>query len=280
MNKTKLGWVFGLLLAASVVAVGCSSDSPTEPDPGPPPDPVNLPAIPEPSSVTELMPAVSASVAIGMSNELEVFEPRVNKLQLMKDDGSLVWTDQNRHLMLACPDHLTSCSACDTVAHAEYMSGRPRLLHTRHWRRLEQNRLDPGTSFTLVKTISWGTSTTDTHSSEFSTTMGIETTAGGGWGPFSASVTASYEQTTTETEIHSVTFSNEESEERTYDVTAPATGTRVYVLWQLVDEFSLVDADTIPISESPTLEHVQIPAITHIQFPHKSVITMQTTDFD
>ena len=279
MKTMNLSWCLVALLGMLIFVGSCSSDSPTAPNPKPIPEPSNLPVIPQPSSLTELMPAISNEVVIGMSGEIDSFEPLVTKLAKMHDDGSLTWSNESRHLALACPGVLSLCSSSDTVTNPTYISERPRLLHTRHWRRIEQNSLSVGTSYTFSETIAWGTSTTNTHSTEFSKTIGIETTVGGSWGPFSASVTASYEQTTTTTEIHSVTFSTEETEERTYEVVAPESGTRVYVLWQLVDEFSLVDVDTIPISESPTMVQVEISPIARIQFPSKGVTVMQTTDF-
>jgi len=217
---------------------------------------------------------------IGMSKELNSFVPLVTELEMRQDNGLEKWFPRNQHLIMACPGYLPA-NTCDlAAANSTYISERPHLLHTRHWRRLEQNNLSPGTSYTLSKEVTYGVSSTHTESTEFSTTMGISVSAGGGWGPFSASVTASYEQTTTETEINSVTISEETTEIREYTVAAPDSGTRVYVLWQLVDEFSFVDADTIPIHESPTLAHIRIPAIAHILLPNADVVTMKTTDFD
>jgi hypothetical protein len=53
----------------------------------------------------------------------------------------------------------------------------------------------------------------------------------------------------------------------------------VFVLWQLVDEFTMVDANRVPIDQSPTLLHVRMPPVPDIQFPNEDVVTMKTTDF-
>jgi hypothetical protein len=279
MRKMTLGWGILTMLAVLAMAVGCSDEDPTIVD-NDPPEPGNLPVIPVPSSTNELMPARTGDLVIGMSSELGVFEPLVSELEMMLDDGSEVWLPQNRHLILACQDVLPMNTGDPAAVNPSYINARPYLLHTRHWRRLEQNNLSPGTSYTLEKEVTYGVSSSHTESTEFSQTIGVEVSVGGSWGAFSASVTASYEQTSTHSEMNSVTISEETTETRYYNVAAPASGTRVYVLWQLVDEFSFVDADTIPIHASPTLVHVKIPAITNILLPNENVVTMKTTDFD
>jgi hypothetical protein len=275
-NVRRASLVFLIMMLA---VFGCGGDdSPTDVDHGGD-EPGNLPTIPVPSSPNDLMPARTEDLVIGMSTALDVFEPYVDELEMRQDDGSLIWVTKNQNRVLACEDMLPR-NTCDlSAAEPTYISARPHLLHTRHWRRLEQNSLGPGTAFTLTKEVTYGVSTSNTESVEFSRTMGVEVTASGGWGPFSASVSASYEQTNTYSEVRSVTFSEETKESREYMVQAPASGTRVFVLWQLVDEFSYVDADTIPIHESPTLTHVRMPAIAHILFPSDSVVRMVTTDF-
>lgn len=238
-----------------------------------------LPTVPEPTSLDELMPEASASLIVGLSDDLESFAPWVSELELKMDDGSLRWTAFNRSARLACPGVLPANSGPPDAVDATYVSARPRLLHTRHWRRLEQNTLSPGTSFTLTKVITSGSSTAHQESQTFSSTIGVELGAGAGWGAFSAAVAASYSQTTTAAEIDTVTFTEETSEERSFTVEAPESGTRVYVLWQLVDVFTLVDADKVPIDQSPTLVHARMPAVAGVEFPNESVVTMKTTDF-
>ena len=49
--------------------------------------------------------------------------------------------------------------------------------------------------------------------------------------------------------------------------------------WQLVDTFSLVDADMVRIHESPTLLHVQLDPIADIEFPNRDVIYQSVTKF-
>lgn len=279
MKKKTLGWGILTLLAALALASGCGEDTPTVVNNDDPPELVNLPLIPVPESVAELMPAKSADLVIGMSSELGAFEPLVSELEVMLDDGSEVWRAQNRHLILACEGVLPVNTGDPAAVNPTYISARPYLLHTRHWRMLEQNNLSPGTSYTLEKKVVYGVSSTHTESTEFSQTIGVEVTVGGSWGAFSASVTASYEQTSTSSEVNSVTITEETEETRYYNVDAPASGTRVYVLWQLVDEFAIVDADTIPIHESPSLAHVRIPPIVNILLPNENVVTMKTTDF-
>jgi hypothetical protein len=110
--------------------------------------------------------------------------------------------------------------------------------------------------------------------------MGVEVSAGGSWDAFSVSVTASYEQTETESEVNAVTFSEESSFTETYTVDPDPDHTIVYAIWQLVDTFSYVDADTVLIHESPTLRHAELEAIADIEFANASVIYQSVTRFD
>ncbi|MFO7653534.1 MAG: hypothetical protein R6X25_06895 [Candidatus Krumholzibacteriia bacterium] len=265
-----------LALAALVLGAGCGDDSdPTEPD-----APTNLPPIPEPTSVQQLMPERSPDLLIGMSGPLDDFVPAVTSLEMMQDNGTLAtYAAYDRHLRLACPGYLPVNTAEDGAADATFLTARPHLLHTRHWKRLEQDQLGPGTSLSLTTTYTYGASTTDAYNRSFSETIGVTTQAGGSWQGLSASLELSYSQTETYGEVHSMEFWNENSEERTYTVIAPASGTRVYVLWQLVDVFSVVDSDTIAIHESPTLMNCTIPAVPDIEFPNKDVMVLKTTDF-
>lgn len=264
-----------LALTAVLLCGGCGDDA-TEPEPQ---GPANLPPVPVPTSVNQLMPAESPSIEVGLSNGLEWFHPVVTSLQMMTDNGSLATSSPNRRLTLACPATLPVMSAQDGAVDASILSARPRLLHKRHWRRVMQSTLSPGTGNSFTETVGWGASTYHEENRSFSTTIGVETSVGGSWEGFSASVTASYSQTETYQEIRSVTFSTESTEERSYWVDAPASGTRVYVLWQLVDVFLMVDASGVPIHESPTLTHAAIQAIPDLEFPNQTVVVLKTTDF-
>ncbi|MDH4038816.1 MAG: hypothetical protein OEY32_15635 [Candidatus Krumholzibacteria bacterium] len=115
-------------------------------------------------------------------------------------------------------------------------------MHRRYWKRLKQQIMDPGTDYSHQQTVTYGSSTTNTVSQSFSQTIGVETTAGGSWGAFSAEVKVSYSQTKTREEVNSVTFSEESSFTDTYSVTSDPDKTIVYGLWQLVDVFVLTDA--------------------------------------
>ena len=271
-----------VVLIAAALIVGCSDeDSPAAPGDT---EPVytNVPEIPVPSSPTEVLPTNSDEFVVGMSNELPVFTPQVTQLRVMLDDGSLQWKTTNRRLTLACDDLLPE-NTCDqnVVDDRSYISARPHLLHKRFWRKLRQVTLDPGnSSHDYAVTVTSGTETTHETSQEFSQTMGVEVSAGAGWGPFSASVTASYEQTSTSSEVESVTMSEQTSVTETYSVQSEPDHTIVFAIWQLVDKFVMVDADTVAINESATLTHAQIPEVVPIEFPNEDVIYQSITHFD
>lgn len=266
-----------VLLLAAALAPGCGSDdSPSEPVP---PEPGNLPAIPVPASVNDLLPAVSNDRAVGLSNPIADFQPKVTELQMMQDDGTEPWIAVNRRLVLACPDVLPEYSCDPAVTDRSYISAPPRLLHLRYWRLIKQVTLAPGTTYEREETISYGTSTAHEESREFSQTVGVSVEVGGGWGPFSASVSASYEQTSTAGEVNSVSFSEESTTTETYSVGPDPDHTMVYGLWQLVDRFAMVDADSVRIDESDTMRHARLAAIADIEFPSSTVIRQSVTRF-
>lgn len=267
-----------LLLVAALLIWGCSSeDGITEP----PEEEGNLPEVPVPDSVNDLLPASSESKDVGMSREIETFSPTVTRYRQMLDDGTYAWIDADRRLLLACADVLPVCSSDTLATDKSYVSVKPRLMHTRYWRKVKQVTLEPGTtSYQYEETITSGTSTSHTESREFSSTMGIEVSVGGSWGPFSASVTASYEQTETVGEVNTVSFSEETSVTETFTVQADPDRTTIYAIWQLVDRFTLVDADTVRVHESEILRHVELPEIAHIEFPSHDTIYQSTTFFD
>jgi hypothetical protein len=226
------------------------------------------------------LPKKSAEIDVGLSAEIADFTPIVEELERMQDDSSMVWTTENRRLKMVC-DGLRAEYACDPdLAERGYVMKSPRLLHRRYWLRLKQVILDPGTGYTKTEKVIYGSSTTNTQSQSFSQTIGVEVSASAGWGAFSASVTASYEQTTTHEEINSVTFSetNEFTEE--YSVDSDPNKTIVYGLWQLVDVFFLVDEDKIPIHQSGTLAHVTIPEVPRVEFLNRDIVRQSTTKFD
>jgi len=268
-----------MLLAALAWLPGCSSDDPTDPD-GNGDDQGTLPVIPVPASPTDLLPNQSADRVVGMSGPLDDFTPMVTQLQMMMDDGSVTPFDVNRRITLACAGVRPENTSDLALADRSYLSARPRLLHERYWQKIKQVTLDPGTTYERAETITYGTSTTHEESREFSQTMGIEVSVGGGWGPFSASVTASYEQTDTVAELNSVTFSEESSYTETYSVEVNPDHTRVYAIWQLVDKFSFVDEDTVRFHQSPVLIYATLPEIADIVFPSMDVIYQSITEFD
>ncbi len=274
MRMTIFGPAGLLLVILVAVPLGCGGDNPTKP----PVDPT-MPAVPVPASPTDLLPEYSPRLTVSISAPLEEFQPKVTRLQMMLDGGTETWRAFNRPAILACPSALPRNTGSDAAANATYISARPRLRHARYWQKLKQVVLDPGTLYSKSETISYGRSSTSTESKSFQTTMGVEVTAGGGWGGFSASVTGYFEQTSTYEQIQSITFDEEKSYTETYSVES-AGYTRVYALWQLVDEFSIVDEDTVKIHESATLLHVEMPEIADLRFPNKDMVYQSVTKFD
>jgi hypothetical protein len=273
---------FAMVLGALAgwLILGCSSSGPTAPSKGGSPDPAILPAIPLPSGPNSILPAKSAEIDVGLSAPIRDFVPVVEQLEQMTDNGSTVWTVENRHLKMVCGGLLSVCTCDPAATDPTYITESPRLLQKRYWRRLKQVILDPGTSYSKTETVEYGSSTTNTESQSFSQTIGVEVSASAGWGAFSATVTASYEQTTTREEVKSVTFSETNTFSEEYSVESDPDKTIVYGLWQLVDVFMLVDADKNPIDQSGALTHVTLPEIPRVEFLNRDVVRQSVTKFD
>jgi hypothetical protein len=113
-------------------------------------------------------------------------------------------------------------------------------LTMRHfWRQVPHTftHILPGGQFHKTYTTSHGISTTDSHS--ISAEMGVE--AGG----LGAKISATFS--------HSVTVSDEKAEQTQFSAGAPKDGhTRVWVLWQLIDEIVALDpaGNVIPKGEA------------------------------
>jgi len=271
-----LGALTGLLI------LSCSESDPAGPGGGGGggDNPNLLPEIPEPGNVNEIPPPKSEEIDVGLSTAMVDFAPIVTLLEQMVDDGTTVWTIENRRLPVICSG-IRAIYSCDAnVVDKGYLSEAPRLLHRRYWRRVTHEIIDPGASYSRTETIEYGSSTTDTESQSFSQTIGVEVSASAGWGAFSATVTASYEQTSTSEQIHSVTFSETKTFAETYSVDTDPSKVIVYGLWQLVDVFILVDATKVAIDQSGTLTHMEIEPLARVEFLNRDVVWQKVTKFD
>lgn len=266
-----------VLLSLFTMVNACGDGGDGGPKPLPPAD-ETLPVVPEPRSATDALPAESDQIVVGMSNPLVEFVPRVQSLEMMQGDGSLASVPINRQVSLVCDGMFPMNSANPMVAEP-YLAEAPRILHTRYWRKLGDKLLSAGTGYTLTAQTSYGQSTTDTKSAEFSRTVGVEVSAGGDWGGFSASVTASYEETSTIGQVKSVTFEQQQSITESYDC-GNAPSQRVCAVWQLVDVFSFVDANEVPIDQSNTLWHATMDALPSIEFPSQTTFAQIVTNVD
>ena len=265
-------WILALLLAVGF-ALGCGDDDSIETGQG------NLPAVPIPRLADGGdLPEVSGERVVGMSNPIDNFLPKVTRLLQMQDNGSESWISiiPNRHLALACPGSLPRYSNQPGLT---YISARPRLLHVRYWKKIMHQQLSPNTAYSQEHSVTHGCSSTDTRSEEFSQTIGVSATAGGAWKAFSVEVSAYYEQTSTVSQVHSVTWSEEDTLSRRFTA-PPADEHSVYAIWQLVDKFSYVDENRVPIHQSPTLVNVEISPIRSIEFLREDHFAQPRTFFD
>lgn len=180
----------------------------------------NLPPIPLPTGPDDLPPAVSPSIVVS-TNDIPLF--------------IYFWGDEG-------PDHGSYFAV--TTANTPPLSLSPsfpspsRIAYNRYW-------LNAG-NYIIVgpQTFSQSITTTEGMSVTDSTTLSAE--VGVAVGDLSAKLSA--------TTSHSVTISNDQSQTQTYTLPeTPAGKTCVYTLWQLVDEFILVDGNNNPIQWSGKL---------------------------
>ena len=66
--------------------------------------------IPVPSSAGDPLPATSAIVDVGLSRPLNTFVPLVARMCQKQDDASMLWTDENRYLKMACNGKLAEAA--------------------------------------------------------------------------------------------------------------------------------------------------------------------------
>jgi hypothetical protein len=280
--KSKTLYMILLGMLTGLLILSCGDSDPAGPGGGGGnnDDPNLLPEIPEPSNRHEIPPPKSDEIDIGLSAPMEEFIPYVTLLERMIDDGSTTWTIENRELPMICGGVRAIYSCDENVQDKGYVSEAPRLLHRRYWRRVVHEILDPGAQYSREEEIEYGSSTTDTRSQSFSRTIGVEVSASAGWGPFSATVTASYEETRTSEQIHSVTFEETNRFKETYTSPTDQNKVIVYGLWQLVDVFMLVDAKRVPIDASDTLVHLEIEPLARVEFLNRDVVAQKVTRFD
>jgi hypothetical protein len=107
-----------------------------------------------------------------------------------------------------------------------------RVVREQFWRRIPQSySLAPGETRTVTHTTTSGMQTTTSQLDTVAASVGVSASAG--WGPVSASVSASLSRSTTT--FQQVTVSSEESVHHSDTVTNNTTIPQMYVLWQLMD---------------------------------------------
>jgi len=241
----------------------------------------NLPAIPIPASVNDLPPSQSDQITVGLSKPLAEFKPFCTELRRFTiADSPAVWQIVNAYTQLVTGDSILKNSVIVDTAGFPFVSAKPRIKHSRYWQRINLKIIDYPADYSETKTHSYGSSRSSSESQEFSQTIGVSATVSAGWGPVSASVTASYENTSTSSQTNSVTFDESTEFSETYSVGSIEGKTIVYAVWQLVDVFSLSDSLGIRIDSSATLTNVKLHPIPSIEFPSKNVIRQSVTKFD
>jgi len=239
-----------------------------------------LPPLYIPSSVNDLPPQNSEEITIGLSNPLPDFKPYINEIAQVKSEGGTANFEAfNDYAPLVCGGTILK-NASVTDASANFVTVSPRLKHSRYWTRINFKIIDYPADYSETKTVTYGSSRTSETSTTFSTTIGVSAEVSAGWGPVSGSISASFESTSSESQTNSVTFDQSDSYSETFSVKSIEGKTIHYSVWQLVDKFTVVDADGIGIDTSATLQNVKLREIPTLEFPNKTIIRQSVIQFD
>ncbi len=108
------------------------------------------------------------------------------------------------------------------------------LLREQFWRRQPDSyAIAPGEHKTVSLTTTRGKQSTSSNSDTMAKSVGLST--GAGWGPVSASISASLSSSSTTTQQVTITEETTVYESTTFTNTDPRQQTEVFLLWQLVD---------------------------------------------
>ncbi len=119
------------------------------------------------------------------------------------------------------------------------LSNQPYLQLVRYWVRVGAvERYSGSTSKTTTRSTTRGT--TETSASEFTKTLGIETSVSGSWFvDFEVKVKTEFSWS----ESHETSISEEETYEESFTISSPENQNIVYCVWQLVEEYRVVGTD-------------------------------------
>lgn len=201
-------------------------------------DPTDRPAIPEMESYISGLPTISDELVVEEVTPT-TFSPLVTTA---KDaNGNNIFTGQSYQMELVLNAALVQAPECVDFASDSYqpLSTAPVLQLSRYWVRVGDIKRYPGGTETSY-TTSYTTGTESSEAYSFTETLGLSTTASGGVGFAEVEATVSAEFSATQS--FESTFSEESTESWTVTV-APEAGKNVaYAVWQLYEEFRLVNA--------------------------------------
>ena len=241
--------------------------------------PSNTPSIPKPANLGDTPPKTSDYYTVGVSNELKKFAPYVEELR----DGNGNWIEFNRHVRLVCecpenhPDceggvYLTENTGDHSISNRTFLSVPPFVLHQRYWKWVNSVPVEAGgasrkAEVTKIKGVTNSTQEIDS----FSKTIGVGASAEAAYKAIGLSLEASFEQTETHTEIETWEFEKKtiKTVEETFN--ADPDHDIQHGVWQLMEVFSIVDANLVPIHQSETLTRAKIRKV-------KSIVVPTTTE--
>lgn len=119
------------------------------------------------------------------------------------------------------------------------LSSHPYLQHVRYWVRLgDVERYSGSTSLTVTRSVTRGVERTEAE--EFGMSIGMETTASGGFFvDFSVTLRTEFSYSSSV----ELSVSEETTTEEAFTISCPDNKNIVYCVWQLVDEFRIIGVD-------------------------------------
>lgn len=145
------------------------------------------------------------------------------------------------------------------------------LIHEQYWKRSPASfSLGPNSTKTVALVVTTGRTETTSSETQIKATLGIEVS--GGWGPISASMSASLEYGSSFTRTVSVSETSQSTVEEHYE-NKLLDKQKLFIFWNLVDSYTFVDFDAKSSTKPPftvlaVIESVQTPSLLRVyEFP-------------
>ncbi|MDQ6661231.1 MAG: hypothetical protein M3Z24_09735 [Chloroflexota bacterium] len=192
-------------------------------------------------SVGDILLIVAAHSG-GFFAVIELTNPSQTKLTItsdyQSDPNDIGPVPKPTKQVLIPPDSPRVVVGCGNIA------GQNSVVREQYWRRLPDSySLAPGATKEVSYTVTSGMQSTTSQQDTISTSLGLNVS--GGWGPISASISASL--STNSTTFQQQTFTSQTTSFTSTKLTNSTKVPQTLLLWQLTDVVTIFDAKRVPL---------------------------------